>query len=106
MYRHINGHQAWVQHNGDAGPPILFIMGFGISGDGWQLQVEGLSPDHRVAWYDVRGLGRSNPGYGRLHLAGIDCDARLVRLGCRLATFPSNVIVRRSDRWRGEFTEL
>ncbi|MGC6493906.1 MAG: alpha/beta fold hydrolase [Myxococcota bacterium] len=75
MYRHINGHQAWVQHDGDTGPPILFIMGFGISGDGWQLQVEGLSPDHRVAWYDVRGLGRSKPGDGRLHLATLAEDA-------------------------------
>lgn len=42
------------------GDPVLLVMGFAVPGSGWQLQVEGLSPTHRVVTFDNRGIGRSD----------------------------------------------
>src|SRR5690606_19973287 len=47
---------------GDGGPPVLLVMGFGMTGAAWGPVVERLSGDHRVCWYDVRGLAQSTPG--------------------------------------------
>jgi 3-oxoadipate enol-lactonase len=44
------------------GPRILLVMGYAMRGDLWRPQVEGLSPDHQVAWYDHRGVGESERG--------------------------------------------
>lgn len=44
---------------GTAGPPILFIQGCGVGGDGWRPQTDVLSATHRVASFDNRGYGRS-----------------------------------------------
>lgn len=41
------------------GPPVLLIMGFGMRGVGWSPLTERLLPDHRVAWFDNRGVGES-----------------------------------------------
>ena len=34
-------------------------MGFGMRGDIWKPQIEGLRQDHQVAWFDNRGIGDS-----------------------------------------------
>ena len=47
---------------GDSGPRILFVMGYAMRGDLWRPQIEGLSADCRVAWYDHRGIGESERG--------------------------------------------
>jgi 3-oxoadipate enol-lactonase len=47
---------------GEAGPPVLLVMGFGMTGAAWGPIVERLAPDHRVCWYDVRGLAESTSG--------------------------------------------
>lgn len=47
---------------GDRGPRVLLIMGFGMRGDVWRPQIEGLSDDHRVAYFDNRGIGESERG--------------------------------------------
>jgi pimeloyl-ACP methyl ester carboxylesterase len=44
---------------GDAGPPVLLVMGFGMSGVVWRPQVEELRASHRVVWYDHLGVGAS-----------------------------------------------
>lgn len=44
---------------GDAGPPVLLIMGLGMRGALWRPQVDALSRGHRVATYDHLGLGGS-----------------------------------------------
>ncbi|MCC6646230.1 MAG: alpha/beta hydrolase [Polyangiaceae bacterium] len=44
---------------GESGPPVLLIMGFGMSGALWEPQIEALSGAHRVATYDHLGLGGS-----------------------------------------------
>ncbi|MCB9604202.1 MAG: alpha/beta hydrolase [Sandaracinus sp.] len=51
---------------GSRGPRILFVMGFGMRGDVWRPQIEGLRSDHRVAWFDHRGVGESPRGDRRV----------------------------------------
>jgi pimeloyl-ACP methyl ester carboxylesterase len=46
---------------GEAGPRVLLIMGFGMTGGIWRPQIDGLRQDHRVAFYDHLGLGESDP---------------------------------------------
>ena len=37
-------------------------MGFGMRGELWTPQITGLSSEHRIAWYDHRGVGESSAG--------------------------------------------
>jgi aminoacrylate hydrolase len=49
------------------GPPILFVQGVGVHGDGWLPQVERLSAKYSCLRFDNRGMGRSQPlGDGQL----------------------------------------
>ncbi len=48
------------------GPPVIFIQGSGIHGEGWLPQVEPLSKDYQCLIFDNRGMGRSQPLGGRL----------------------------------------
>ena len=43
------------------GPPVLFIQGVGLHGDGWLPQVQGLSDRYTCLTFDNRGMGRSQP---------------------------------------------
>ena len=47
---------------GHQGPPVLFIMGFGMPGAVWRPQVDGLQLDHRCCHYDHSGVGDSDRG--------------------------------------------
>lgn len=47
---------------GSDGPPVLFIMGFGMPGAVWAPQVEDLGRDHRCCHYDHLGVGDSDRG--------------------------------------------
>lgn len=60
---------------GTAGTPVLLIMGFGMRGWLWRNQVEALSQQHRVAFYDHRGVGESERLSGRLHMRDMAADA-------------------------------
>ena len=44
-----------------SGPPVLFIQGVGVQGDGWAPQVAGLSGRFTCLTFDNRGLGGSQP---------------------------------------------
>ncbi len=44
-----------------SGPPVLFIQGTGLHGNGWLPQVHGLSGTHSCLWFDNRGMGLSTP---------------------------------------------
>jgi pimeloyl-ACP methyl ester carboxylesterase len=44
---------------GTSGPPVLFIMGFGVRGAAWTPQVQELERDHRIVAVDHRGVGSS-----------------------------------------------
>jgi pimeloyl-ACP methyl ester carboxylesterase len=43
------------------GPPVLFVQGVGLHGDGWTPQVDGLSERYRCLTFDNRGMGQSQP---------------------------------------------
>ena len=47
-----------------SGPPVLLVMGLAMTGEGWMRQVEDLSQDHQVCWFDNRGVGRSSTPKG------------------------------------------
>ena len=42
------------------GPPVFFIQGTGLHGNGWLPQIEALSADHSCLWFDNRGIGLSD----------------------------------------------
>jgi 3-oxoadipate enol-lactonase len=44
---------------GDRGPCVLLIMGYGMRGVTWRTQIEELSKRYRVAYFDNRGVGES-----------------------------------------------
>jgi 3-oxoadipate enol-lactonase len=54
-------HLAYQSFGAD-GPPILFIMGFGMPGAVWGPQVDDLRRDHRCCHYDHLGVGDSDRG--------------------------------------------
>lgn len=69
--------------HGTSGPPVLLIMGFGMRGRVWRLQVEALRATHRVAVFDNRGIGESEgaPGPWRMHDLARDALRVLDALG-------------------------
>lgn len=47
-------------------------MGLGMRGVVWEAQIDDLSRDHQVAWFDNRGIGESDPStatYRMMHVA-------------------------------------
>lgn len=49
------------QTNGrEQGPRLLMVMGFGMRGNVWLPQVQGLGDDHSLVWFDNRGIGESD----------------------------------------------
>jgi 3-oxoadipate enol-lactonase len=72
MQSTVRGHRFWFELRGDRGPPVVLIMGFGLSGRAWWPQVEALQADHRVLIFDHRGVGETEPSrvpYGFAELA-------------------------------------
>lgn len=43
------------------GPPVVFIQGVAVQGDGWSPQVEALAERYTCLTYDNRGMARSLP---------------------------------------------
>jgi len=98
----VEGGASWlgVETAGDAGTPVLLVMGMGARRAAWRLQVEALRAHHRVAWYDNRGMGDSGPittklstrtmaedavavldhlGWDQAHLVGISMGGMVVQ---------------------------
>lgn len=83
MLATLRDHRFWYEVHGEAGPPVILIMGFGISGRAWAPQVEGLKGSHRVVIFDNRGIGEtetSKTPYGFADLAD-DVVALMDHLG-------------------------
>ncbi len=57
------------------GPPVLFIQGVGIHGEGWRPQVEVLARHHRCLIFDNRGMGRSQGETSPLSIEQMAKDA-------------------------------
>jgi len=60
---------------GETGPVVLLVMGFGMSGRAWSPQIEGLSTDHQVVYFDNRGIGGSEPSHTPYDLTDLADDA-------------------------------
>jgi pimeloyl-ACP methyl ester carboxylesterase len=59
------GHvQLGYKLRGTSGPPVLLVMGLAMPGEGWMRQVDDLSQDHQVCWFDNRGVGKSSTPKG------------------------------------------
>jgi pimeloyl-ACP methyl ester carboxylesterase len=59
-----------------SGPPVLFIQGVGVAGEGWRLQIEGLGASFATLTFDNRGLGGSVPCRGPITIEAMADDAR------------------------------
>lgn len=78
--------EATVEHRGctfawwmrGEGPPVLWIQGTGVHGDGWLPQVDALSDRYRCLWFDNRGMGKSQPPGVPLSVAQMAEDARVL----------------------------
>ncbi len=57
----LKTHDAEITYGtaGEAGSPVLLIMGFGVPGSMWAPQVRAIEGRHRVAWFDNVGGGAS-----------------------------------------------
>ena len=65
---------AYATH-GESGPPVLLVMGLGMRGIVWRPQIEILSEDHRLATFDHRGVGDSDPPPGPFRMRDMAFDA-------------------------------
>lgn len=61
--------------HGASGPPVLLVMGLGMRGIVWRPQIEVLSEDHRLATFDHRGVGESDPPPGPFRMRDMAFDA-------------------------------
>jgi pimeloyl-ACP methyl ester carboxylesterase len=61
-----------------AGPPVLFVQGVGVHGDGWLPQVTPLSVRYSCLTFDNRGMGRSQPAGSAVTVEQMADDARAV----------------------------
>ena len=59
-------------------PPLLLVMGLGLSSEGWDLLPEKLSPRHYVITFDNRGTGQSAAPRGPFTLRALADDAAAV----------------------------
>ncbi|MCA9661768.1 MAG: alpha/beta hydrolase [Myxococcales bacterium] len=60
---------------GERGPRVLMVQGVGAIGAGWRPQIDALARDHRLAWFDNRGIGRSSDDGRKLTIARLAADA-------------------------------
>jgi pimeloyl-ACP methyl ester carboxylesterase len=79
----MDGLRLWYETAGEAGTPVLLVMGMGLPGAGWAPLLPALCGRHRVATYDHRGIGRSDKPRGpyRVEILAADALALLTHLG-------------------------
>ena len=60
------------------GPPVLFIQGTGLHGDGWRPQIDGLQGEYQCLSFDNRGMGASQPPAAAITVAQMADDAQAI----------------------------
>ncbi len=60
---------------GDVGPEVLLVMGLGMRGVVWRPQIDRLQRDHRLVWFDNRGIGESDAIEGFPSMSELARDA-------------------------------
>lgn len=78
--RGADGSELHVERHGpDDAPALVFVHGWGLSGDVWWEAKRDLSRRYQVVTWDLPGLGRSAaPPHGRLSLEGFAADLKTV----------------------------
>jgi pimeloyl-ACP methyl ester carboxylesterase len=59
-YKEVNGTRLYYEASGE-GEPVVLLHGLGANTSIWDETFSGLSKQHRVIRYDMRGYGRSDP---------------------------------------------
>jgi pimeloyl-ACP methyl ester carboxylesterase len=57
-----------------AGPPVVFVQGVGLHGEGWAPQIDVLCERHACLSFDHRGLGASQPRGGAVTVERLASD--------------------------------
>jgi pimeloyl-ACP methyl ester carboxylesterase len=77
-----DGVRLHYERHGDAGDPLLLVMGLGSPLEFWEFQTPVLSRTHRVCVYDNRGVGRSDKPAGPYDVRTLADDAVAVLDAC------------------------
>jgi 3-oxoadipate enol-lactonase len=77
-----DGVRLHYERHGDAGDPLLLVMGLGGPLEFWEFQTPVFSRTHRVCVYDNRGVGRSDKPAGPYDVRTLATDAVAVMDAC------------------------
>jgi len=76
------GVRLYYERHGDAGDPLLLIMGLGGPLEFWEFQTPVFARTHRVCVYDNRGVGKSDKPAGPYDVRTLAEDAVAVLDAC------------------------
>ena len=77
-----DGVRLHYERHGDAGDPLLLVMGLGSPLEFWEFQTPVLARTHRVCVYDNRGVGKSDKPAGPYDVRTLARDAVAVMDAC------------------------
>ena len=77
-----DGVRLHYERHGDAGDPMLLVMGLGSPLEFWEFQTPVFARSHRVCVYDNRGVGRSDKPVGPYDVRTLAGDAVRVMDAC------------------------
>jgi 3-oxoadipate enol-lactonase len=77
-----DGVRLYYERHGDAGEPLVCIMGLGATLELWQFQTPMLTRAHQVLIYDNRGVGRSDKPAGPYDVPTLADDAIALMDAC------------------------
>jgi len=70
----IQGKGIHYETAGSDGPPVVLVMGLRARGLAWLPIFRRLQVDHRVMWFDHRGIGESDPVDGKIDMMDMGAD--------------------------------